>query len=127
VGDKVFRSVSELSGALAEGDYRAMAQALTNMGAADEAVDLDRFGADIEKVMVNLNSVQPEMTVTANQDDGSVMGSLDFDETEVTGLLLDFVDVAENNGLKLPREFGLLVKQSLYFDRYMKIWRRILM
>merc|ERR1712008_438100 len=90
-------------------------------GAADEAVDLDRFGADIEKVMVNLNSVQPEMTVTANQDDGSVVGSLDFDETEVTGLLLDFVDVAENNGLKLPREFGLLVKQSLYFDRYMKI------
>jgi aarF domain-containing kinase len=23
--------------------------------------------------------------------------------------------------LKLPREFGLLVKQSLYFDRYLKI------
>ena len=31
------------------------------------------------------------------------------------------VDVTEDNGLKLPREFGLLVKQSLYFDRYLKI------
>jgi len=121
VGDKVFRSVSELSAALAEADYRAMAEALCNMGAADEAVDLDRFGADIEKVMVNLNKVQPEVTVIADRDDGSVQGMLDFDETEVTGLLLDFVDVAENNGLKLPREFGLLVKQSLYFDRYLKI------
>jgi aarF domain-containing kinase len=36
-------------------------------------------------------------------------------------VLLDIVDVTENNGLKLPREFGLLVKQSLYFDRFLKI------
>jgi len=121
VGDKVFTAVSDLSGALAAGDYRGMAEALCNMGAADEKVDLDSFGADIEKALVNLNSVQPDVTVTANVDDGSVQGTLDFDENEVTGLLLDFVEVAENNGLKLPREFGLLVKQSLYFDRYLKI------
>jgi len=31
------------------------------------------------------------------------------------------VDVAEKNGLKLPREFGLLLKQALYFDRYQKL------
>eukprot|EP00984_Skeletonema_dohrnii_P035917 scaffold36305_cov489-Skeletonema_dohrnii-CCMP3373.AAC.1 len=36
-------------------------------------------------------------------------------------MLLKIVDVTEDNGLKLPREFGLLVKQSLYFDRYLKI------
>ena len=28
------------------------------------------------------------------------------------------MDVSEKNGLKLPREFGLLMKQALYFDRY---------
>ncbi|CAN0279062.1 unnamed protein product, partial [Laminaria digitata] len=39
----------------------------------------------------------------------------------VTRLLLDIVGVAENNGLKLPREFGLLIKQALYFDRYTRI------
>jgi len=121
VGPKVFQAVGDLSAALAEGDYRAMAEALTNMGAADEKVDLDAFGRDIEKAVKNLNNVQPEVTVMADESTGNVMGSLNFDEGEVTGLLLDFVDVAENNGLKLPREFGLLVKQSLYFDRYMKI------
>ena len=42
-------------------------------------------------------------------------------EHEITQLLLDIVDVTEDNGLKFPREFGLLVKQSLYFDRYLKI------
>jgi len=124
VGDDVFRAVGELSAALAEGDYRKMAESLTNMGAADEKVDLDGFAGDLEKVMIGLNSVQPEVTVAVEEDIGgvgSVTGRIDFDEGEVTGLLLDFVDVAENNGLKLPREFGLLVKQSLYFDRYLKI------
>jgi len=44
-----------------------------------------------------------------------------FDERETTQLVLEIVAVAENNGLKLPREFGILLKQSLYFDRYQKL------
>ncbi len=60
------------------------------------------------------------MTVSATTD-GQISGSLNFDEQEVTQVLLDIVEVTEDNGLKLPREFGLLVKQSLYFDRYLKI------
>ena len=70
--------------------------------------------------MTNLSQVQPDIAVTGMAD-GSVAGSIAFDENEVTTVLLDIVDVTENNGLKLPREFGLLVKQSLYFDRYLKI------
>ena len=70
--------------------------------------------------MQNLATVQTDVTVTATND-GNILGSLNFDESEVTQVLLDIVDVTENNGLKLPREFGLLVKQSLYFDRYLKI------
>ena len=35
--------------------------------------------------------------------------------------MLEIVAVANNNGLKLPREFGLILKQALYFDRYQKI------
>eukprot|EP00557_Chaetoceros_sp_GSL56_P012792 CAMPEP_0176486238 /NCGR_PEP_ID=MMETSP0200_2-20121128/5461_1 /TAXON_ID=947934 /ORGANISM="Chaetoceros sp., Strain GSL56" /LENGTH=615 /DNA_ID=CAMNT_0017882925 /DNA_START=165 /DNA_END=2012 /DNA_ORIENTATION=+ len=120
VSDKVFKAVNELSVALAAGNYREMAIALCNMGATDEEVDLDMFAADIERVMGNLASVQTDITVTA-MSDGSLQGSLDVDENEVTQVLLDIVDVTESNGLKLPREFGLLVKQSLYFDRYLKI------
>lgn len=120
VSDKTFKAVSELSTALALGDYRGMAEALCNMGATDEEVDLDKFGSDIETVMKRIANVQPDITIT-EMTDGSIGGSLDFDETEITNLLLELVDITENNGLKLPREFGLLVKQSLYFDRYLKI------
>jgi len=120
VSDKTFKAVNELSTSLALGDYKGMAQALCNMGATDEEVDVDKFGRDIETVMQRIANVQPDITI-AEMSDGSLGGSLDFDEAEITNLLLELVEITEDNGLKLPREFGLLVKQSLYFDRYLKI------
>lgn len=120
VSQKTFNAVTELSGALAAGDYEGMAEALCNMGAADEEVDKARFGRDIERVMKSIGGIQADVNVAVGAD-GSAMGSIDIDENEITTVLLELVDVTEDNGLKLPREFGLLVKQSLYFDRYIKI------
>jgi aarF domain-containing kinase len=40
---------------------------------------------------------------------------LEVDERETTQLVLEIVNVAEKNGLKLPREFGLILKQVLYY------------
>ena len=120
VSPKTFQAVNELSIALALSDYRGMAQALCNMGATDVEVDIDKFGRDIETVMKNIMSVQPDVTIAAMAD-GSAAGFISVDEQEVTNILLDIVKVTDDNGLKLPREFGLLVKQSLYFDRYLKI------
>jgi len=120
VSEKTFQAVNELSASLVLGDYYGIAKALCNMGATDEQVNLDQFSMDIERVLKNLGSAQSDITLTASLD-GSVSGRIDFDENEVTKILLDIVDVTEKNGLKLPREFGLLVKQSLYFDRYLKI------
>lgn len=120
VSDKTFTAVNELSAALALGDYEGMAIALCNMGATDEEVDTKKFGRDIENVMKNLGRVQTDVTVAARAD-GSIQGSINIDEDDLTKVLLEIVEVTEDNGLKLPREFGLLVKQSLYFDRYLKI------
>lgn len=86
------------------------------MGATDERVDVDKFGRDIER----LNNVEAQVDVVSTLD-GELRGQVQVDESEITDLLLEFVDVTESNGLKLPRGFGLLIKQSLYFDRYLKI------
>jgi len=120
ISEQVFQAVNELSAALAMNDSEAMAVALCKMGAADDTVDTKQFGRDIERVLDRMNNVQTDVTIMASAD-GTVAGSLQVDESEITDLLLELVDVTENNGLKLPREFGLLVKQSLYFDRYLKI------
>jgi aarF domain-containing kinase len=121
ISEKVFASVNELSVALAVGDSSAMAQALCNMGAADAKVDVEQFGRDIERVIQRMNQVQPEIMLSTNTAANSATAAISVDETEITNLLLELVEVTEANGLKLPREFGLLVKQSLYFDRYLKI------
>jgi len=121
VSKKTYNAVNELSAALAKGDYQGMAVALCNMGAADEEVDTIQFGRDIERVMQSIGNMQADVNVAVGLDSGNAVGSLNVDENEITTILLELVDVTEDNGLKLPREFGLLVKQSLYFDRYIKI------
>jgi aarF domain-containing kinase len=73
VSPKTFQAVNELSIALALSDYRGMAQALCNMGATDVEVDIDKFGRDIETVMKNIMSVQPDVTIAAMAD-GSAAG-----------------------------------------------------
>lgn len=120
ISDNVFQAVQELSACLAVGDSEGMARAMCKMGAADADVDTVKFGQDIQRVIDRITTVQPTTTVAASST-GDITGTISFDESEITDLLLDLVDVTENNGLKLPREFGLLVKQSLYFDRYIKI------
>jgi aarF domain-containing kinase len=120
ISEKVFASVRELSLALAVNDSEGMALALCKMGATDDKVDIKQFAREIERVLDRMSNVQTDVTVMATQD-GRIAGRIDVNESEITNLLLEFVEVTENNGLKLPREFGLLVKQSLYFDRYLKI------
>ena len=36
-------------------------------------------------------------------------------------LRMQLVRVADDNGIRFPREFGLLLKQMLYFDRYTRL------
>ena len=116
----VEEAVNELSTSLAAADYEGMAKALLNMGATDGEVDTKKFGKDIESLMMKIGKIQPDVTVSGMAD-GSVTGTVGFADDEITNVLLEMVGVTEDNGLKLPREFGLLVKQSLYFDRYLKI------
>ena len=121
VKSETFNALSEFSAALATGNYKGMAQALCNMGAADEEVDVDKFRKDIKRLLNKIAHVQPDNVVLTSERNGNVQGYIGFDEQEMTQVMLDIVEVTEANGIKLPRAFGLLVKQSLYFDRYLKI------
>jgi len=97
-----------------------MAQALIEMGATDKEVNEERLAADVSSILARLTSLEPELRLRRD-DTGGVDMQVDFDEVQVTELLLDIVRAAEDNGLKLPREFALLVKQALYFDRYNRV------
>ncbi|CAN0503764.1 unnamed protein product [Ectocarpus sp. 12 AP-2014] len=125
IPETVWSSLRDLSNGFITNNYRLMATSLVKMGAADGEVDTDAFAFDIEKVIDSLGSMEAQVDTSAviDEDTGNVSygTSVNFDQESITRLLLDIVGVAENNGLKLPREFGMLIKQALYFDRYTRL------
>ena len=98
-------------------DYQKMALALITMGAADDAVDVDKFARDLRKVYEAIDAIEPAITV---QEDG-MSGAVTVDQQEVAQLATELIRVGDENGVKFPREFGLLLKQILYFDRYVTL------
>lgn len=103
-------AIDDLNAALATGDARGMARALISMGATVGNVDEEKFATDIAKLLDRFGS-----------DDAESAGTVAVDEAQIQDIVLDIAQVAGENGLKLPREFGLLIKQSLYFDRYTRL------
>jgi aarF domain-containing kinase len=95
------------------GDYPGVTRALVLIGATDGPVDEAKLGRELEEVVNKLMVMAPDPT--------NAEKTVAMDDREITKLVLEVVGVAENNGLKLPREFGLLMKQVLFFDRYQKL------
>ena len=83
------------------------------------SVDIDQFATDLEALIKSLDDVNPQIAL--QEAEGGVAAQIAVDDSEITEVLLKLVQLTERNGIKLPREFGLLVKQALYFDRYTKL------
>jgi len=117
---KIWSAVEGLALSFAANDAKGMAKNLVAMGATDNFVDESALTADVQKVLSRIAALQPEV-VLRGKGDGRVVAEVGLDNDQVTELLLEVIRVADSNGLKLPREFALLVKQALYFDRYTKL------
>mmetsp|Transcript_27850 Transcript_27850/g.83470 ORF Transcript_27850/g.83470 Transcript_27850/m.83470 type:complete len:537 (+) Transcript_27850:3-1613(+) len=118
VPPSIWSALRDAGTAVAAEDYEMLAAALVQMGAADD-VDRSAFAKDLEALIGSLEAVTPAVTL---QDTGEgVAAAVAVDDAEITDVLLKLVELTERNGIKLPREFGLLVKQALYFDRYTKL------
>ena len=84
------------------GDYTELAKVLVEMGAADQSVDTDAMAADLNRLYAPL-----------------VENSLS--ELDYGSILPDIVANSRKHGIRMPREFILILKQLLYFDRYAKL------
>lgn len=95
---------------LTDGDFRKMADSMTRIGMTRRAVDVDALTHDLETLYGAFTSVDPEHVLNGAVNDG-----------EINRIMLDIVAVGERHGIRFPRAFALLLKQILYFDRYVKI------
>lgn len=96
--------------AIANADFRRMAESMATIGMTHEAVDVDRLAADIERLYSRLVDIDPATVMIADRNDN-----------EINRLLTDIIEIGEGHGIRFPRSFALLVKQFLYFDRYVQI------
>ena len=46
---------------------------------------------------------------------------MSVDQQQVAQLASDLLVAAEENKIKLPKAFGILIKQLIYFDRYVQL------
>lgn len=95
---------------LTGGDFRLMAESMTKIGMTRRSVNVEALTRDLEAIYGSFTRVDP----------GHVLNGA-VNENEINRIMLDIVAVGERHGIRFPRAFALLLKQILYFDRYVKI------
>ncbi|WP_199767947.1 ABC1 kinase family protein [Ketobacter alkanivorans] len=109
-----WESVSKFIYAIGQENYREMAEAMLGIGMTDEEVNTDRLAQDIEDLYSRMDRVMPDVDLSAGD-----MASVS--EHEVNKVMMDLVGIGKRHGIHFPREFALLLKQLLYFDRYVRL------
>ncbi len=115
----VFDSIWLLIEGMGEKDYRTIAKALIGLdatGGGGEKVDEASFAKELQVVIEKVGAFSEGIESALETGD-----ALQFDEKAMNDMVLQIISIARNNGLKIPREFALLIKQFLYFDRYAQI------
>jgi predicted unusual protein kinase regulating ubiquinone biosynthesis (AarF/ABC1/UbiB family) len=97
------RLVTDYIVAFATADYKALAQVILDMGGlARKLENMEQFVADLK-------------------DAYSPLLKMSFGDLNYADLLPTLQRVASRHRMKLPKEFVLITKQMLYFDRYAKL------
>ena len=87
--------------AFSTGDFRKLAEVMSAMGSFNAEVDMDALAKDLAE------AYQPMM-----ENDAAI---------KYADVIPAIMRTAVRHGLRMPRDFVLVVKQMLYFDRYAKI------
>lgn len=107
-----WEAVSDFISSIMIGNFDGMADAMIRIGVTDKDIDPASLSADLQGVFNKMDVMVP---------DSALLGDPNGEEDDVNNLLLEMVRIGEENGLHFPREFALLLKQFLYFDRYVHI------
>lgn len=89
-------------------NYTAMAENMLKMGMTKVAIDTQVLAKDLERLFSGVMMADPQELLTSNPAD-------------LNDIMMDMVAVGERHGIRFPRDFALLFKQMLYFDRFMRV------
>jgi aarF domain-containing kinase len=108
---EAWQAMFSLFTAISQQDYRSMAVSMVAVGITREKVDVDALAQDIRNVFEGLDKFDA-MIGFDGQDGLANAGE------GINALLSELGNIARNYGIRFPRAFTMLMKQFLYFDRY---------
>ncbi len=114
VKPSTWESVSKFIWAIGEENYKEMATAMLGIGMTDHEVDVEQLSKDIATLYATMDRVTPNSQMDPND-------LLNINEHEINKVMMDLVGIGKRHGIHFPREFALLLKQLLYFDRYVRL------
>ena len=71
-------------------------------------IDTQVLADDLERLFSGVLLADPQEILSSNPAD-------------LNDIMMDMIGVGERHGIKFPRDFALLFKQMLYFDRFMRV------
>ena len=78
------------------------------MGMNRTKIDTAVLAADLERLFSGVLMADPQQILSSNPAD-------------LNDIMMEMVGVGERHGIRFPRDFALLFKQMLYFDRFMRV------
>lgn len=105
---EVWQACMAFMDALQKTDYPLMAQNMLQMGMTSSKIDTAVLAADLERLFSGVLMADPQQILSSNPAD-------------LNDIMMDMVGVGERHGIRFPRDFALLFKQMLYFDRFMRV------
>lgn len=110
IAPDTWQAVSDFISAVMVGNFEGMADAMVRIGVTDTSININQLADDLRRLYKQMDRMTPDTPYIGEEADD-----------EVNSILMDMVKIGEQHGLHFPREFALLIKQFLYFDRYVHI------
>ncbi|MDO4896632.1 MAG: AarF/ABC1/UbiB kinase family protein [Moraxella sp.] len=101
IDPKSLQACFDLVQALQQNDHQAMANAMIDIGMTKVAVDKDGLACDLRQF---LSTQTPDNTASKDT---------------LNAMMMQLGQIGKTHGIHFPKDFALLTKQLLYFDRFM--------
>lgn len=118
---EVWHACLNMMTSFAKQDYQTMAKSMIdmNMTYGHNVVDVSQLARDIEAMMKKI--LADDSLFIGKTIDKMDTSKLKDHSDEINQMMLEIVEVGKRHGIHFPRDFALLTKQMLYFDRFMRI------
>ena len=109
-----WRACMGMMQALQDNNYQAMAQHMVDMEMTrGHDVDVAALASDLQRMMTSIMAEDRAFT-------SGIPFNTKEQADELNKMMLEIVSVGKQHGIHFPRDFALLTKQLLYFDRFMR-------